>query len=199
MKKGLLLLVSFLLATATWGQNWDIDALHKVNAWDGKFVRNYNKFVSKSEPYIAIGVPVAMALASWVKHDRQLLKDAVYVGTSVAGAFVLTYGMKYLVDRERPYDRWPDRVHPYSRESSPSFPSGHTATAFALATSLSIKYPKWYVIAPTALWACSVGVSRMNEGVHYPSDVLAGAAIGAGCAVVNVFVNRWLNRWLFGD
>ena len=73
MKKGLLLLVSFLLATATWGQNWDIDALHKVNAWDGKFVRNYNKFVSKSEPYIAIGVPVAMALASWVKHDRQLL------------------------------------------------------------------------------------------------------------------------------
>ena len=186
--------MSLLLATATWGQNWDIDALHKVNAWDGKFVRNYNKFVSKSEPYIAIGVPVAMALASWVKHDRQLLKDAVYVGTSVAGAFVVTYGMKYLIDRERPYKRWPDRVHPYSRESSPSFPSGHTATAFALATSLSIKYPKWYVIAPSALWACSVGVSRMNEGVHYPSDVLAGAAIGAGCAVVNVFVNRWLNR-----
>ena len=70
--------------------------------------------------------------------------------------------------------------------------------AFALATSLCIKYPKWYVIAPSALWACSVGVSRMNEGVHYPSDVLAGAAIGAGCAIVNIYVNRWLNRWLFG-
>ena len=79
-----------------------------------------------------------------------------------------------------------------------SFPSGHTATAFALATSLSVKYPKWYVIAPSALWACSVGVSRMNEGVHYPSDVLAGAAIGAGCAVVNIYVNKWLNKWLFG-
>ena len=80
-----------------------------------------------------------------------------------------------------------------------SFPSGHTATAFALATSLSVKYPKWYVIAPSALWACSVGVSRMNEGVHYPSDVLAGAAIGAGCAVVNIYVNKWLNKWLFGE
>ena len=80
-----------------------------------------------------------------------------------------------------------------------SFPSGHTATAFALATSLCVKYPKWYVIAPSALWACSVGVSRMNEGVHYPSDVLAGAAIGAGCAVVNIYVNRWLNKWLFGN
>ena len=40
-------------------------------------------------------------VAAWIKHDKGLLKDAVYVGTSVAGAFVVTYGMKYLVDRER--------------------------------------------------------------------------------------------------
>ena len=195
--------ISFVLfisiaVSGLFAQNWDINTLHRVNGWDGKFVRNYNKFISRSEPYVAVGVPVAMTLTAWVKKDRELLKDAVYVGTSVAGAFVVTYGMKYLADRDRPYDRYPDRVHPYSYEISPSFPSGHTASAFALATSLSIKYPKWYVIAPSALWACSVGVSRMNEGVHYPSDVLAGAAIGAGCAVVNVYVNRWLNRWLFG-
>ena len=199
MKKYLILVGLALFPLALFAQNWDINALHKVNSWDGRFVRNYNEFISKSEPYVAVGIPVAMALASWAKHDKGLLKDALYVGTSVAGAFVLTYGMKYVVDRQRPYERWPNRVHPYSYENSPSFPSGHTATAFALATSLSIKYPKWYVIAPSALWACSVGVSRMNEGVHYTSDVLAGAAIGAGCAVLNVYVNRWLNRWLFGD
>lgn len=98
----------------------------------------------------------------------RIIKGAVYVGTSVAGAFVVTYGLKYLIDRERPFDRYPDRVHAYSHETSPSFPSGHTATAFALATSLCVKYPKWYVIGPSALWACSVGMSRMNEGVHYP-------------------------------
>ena len=85
-------------------QNWDINTLHRVNSWDNKFVRNYNKFISRSEPYVAIGVPVAMALTAWAKKDKNLLKDAVYVGTSVAGAFVVTYGMKYLVDRERPYD-----------------------------------------------------------------------------------------------
>lgn len=73
---------------------------------------------------MAIGVPVAMALTAWAKKDKDLLKDAVYVGTSVAGAFVVAYGMKYLVDRERPYERYPDRVHPYSHESSPSFPPG---------------------------------------------------------------------------
>ena len=190
--------LSFLVSGA-WGQNWDINTVHRVNSWDGKFIRNYNKVISRTEPYVAIGVPVAMAVTAWAKHDKQLLKDAVYVGTSVAGAFVVTYGMKYLVDRQRPYERYPDRVHAYSHENSPSFPSGHTATAFALATSLSVKYPKWYVIAPSAVWACSVGVSRMNEGVHYPSDVLAGAAIGAGCAVANIYINRWLNKWLFGD
>lgn len=194
-----LLLALCLFVPKGAAQNWDINTLHKVNSWDGKFVRNYNKIISRTEPYVAIGVPVAMALTAWIKNDEKLLKDAVYVGTSVAGAFVVTYGMKYLVDRQRPYDRYPDRVHAYSHESSPSFPSGHTATAFALATSLSVRYPKWYVIAPSALWACSVGVSRMNEGVHYPSDVLAGAAIGAGCAVANIYINRWLNRWLFGD
>ena len=197
MKKMLLLLA--LLCTATiQAQNWEINTVHRINSWDSGFIRQYNKVISRTEPYIAVGVPVAMAVASWINHDKQLFKDAVYVGTSVAGTFVLTYGMKYLFDRERPYERYPHRVHPFSTESSPSFPSGHTATAFALATSLSIKYHKWYVIAPTAVWACSVGVSRMNEGVHYPTDVLAGAAIGAGCAVLNIYVNRWLNKWLLG-
>lgn len=199
MKKACFFLFLCLATVQTSAQNWDIDALHQVNSWDGRFIRNYNKVISRSEPYVAVGVPVAIAVAAWIKDDRKLLKDAIYVGTGVAASFVLSYGMKYLVDRERPYERWLDRVHPYSHESSPSFPSSHTATAFALATSLSIKYPKWYVIAPSALWACSVGVSRMNEGVHYPSDVIAGALIGAGCAVVNVYVNRWLNKWLFGE
>ena len=193
----LLFLLPALLPLAA--QNWDINTVHRINSWDGKFIRNYNKVISRSEPYVAVGVPVAMALAAWIKDDRDLLKDAVYVGTSVAGAFAVTYGLKYIVGRDRPYERYPDRVHPYSLEDSPSFPSGHTATAFALATSLSIRYPKWYVIAPTALWACSVGISRMNEGVHYPSDVLAGAALGAGFAVANVYINKWLNRWLFGE
>lgn len=192
------LLWALVAVTQVNAQNWEIDMVHRVNSWDKGFVRQYNKVVSQTESYVVVGVPVAMAIAGWIKHDKELLKDALYVGTSVAGTFAVTYGMKYLVRRDRPYERYPDRVHPFSTERSPSFPSGHTATAFALATSLSIRYPKWYVIAPSALWACSVGVSRMNEGVHYPTDVMAGAAIGAGFAVANVYINHWLNRWLFG-
>ncbi len=196
-----LIVICFAVALAFAGlkaQNWDINTLHRINSWDGKFVRNYSKVVSRSAPYISVGVPVIMAVCAGVRKDKKLLQDAIYIGTSVAGATVLTFGLKYVFDRQRPYLAYPDRIHPYSYEDDPSFPSGHTAAAFSLATSLCMRYPKWYVIAPSALWACSVGFSRMSEGVHYPSDVLAGAAIGAGCAVVNIYVNRWLNKWLFG-
>ena len=199
MKAFLPLLILLTLATTLRAQNWDINTLHRVNSWDDRATRRILGAVSDTEPYLAVGIPVAMAVASWIADDRELFKDALYVGTSVAATFVVTYGMKYIVDRDRPYVTYPDRVHPYSYESSPSFPSGHTATAFALATSLSLRYPRWYVIAPSALWACSVGVARMNEGVHYPSDVLAGAAIGAGLSVANFYINKYLNRWLFGD
>ena len=199
MKKFVLICFCVLSSMGGYAQNWDINTLHKINSLDGKFARNYSKAFSKSAPYIAVGVPVAMAVYAGIDKDKELLKDAIYIGTSVAEAVVITYGMKYAFDRERPYDRYPDRVNARSHESSPSFPSGHTAAAFSLATSLSIRYPKWYVIAPSAFWAWSVGFSRMNEGVHYPSDVAAGAVIGAGCAVANIYVNRWLNKWLFGE
>ncbi len=200
MKRTFFLLIAVLFTTSTLSaQNWEINTVHRINSWDSGFVRQYNKVISKTAPYIAVGVPVSMLIASWINQDTDLRKDAVYIGSSVAGALVVTMGMKYIVNRERPYERYPDRVHPFSTEPDPSFPSGHTSAAFALATSLSIRYPKWYVIAPSAVWACSVGVSRMNEGVHYPTDVLAGAALGAGCAVANIYINKWLNKWLFGE
>ena len=195
----LLTLFISITVSCVYAQNWDINTLHKINNWDGKFIRNYNRTISRTEPYIAVSVPTSMLVLALVNNNKALLEDAIYTSTSVIGTFAITYGMKYLINRKRPYDRYPEKVYAYSHESSPSFPSGHTATAFALATSLCVKYPKWYIIAPTAAWACSVGISRMNEGVHYPSDVIAGAVIGAGCAVLNIYVNRWLNKALLGN
>ena len=195
MKKGfLLLLISLITAVQLPAQNWDINTVKKVNDWD---VHGLSRGLSHSGLILPVGIPTAMGIYALVKKDQPLLKDAIYIGTSVIEAVGITYGLKYAFDRQRPFVKYPDKVHPIEAEDSPSFPSGHTAAAFSLATSLSITYPKWYVIAPSAVWACGVGFARINQGVHYPSDVLAGAAIGVGCAFVNVYVNRWLNKVLF--
>ena len=200
MKKFVLICFCVLSSVGGYAQNWDINTLHKINSLDSKFARNYSKAFSKSAPYIAVGVPVAMAVYAGIDKDKELLKDAIYIGTSVIEAVGITYAAKHIIGRDRPFVKYPDKIHAYGAPDadSPSFPSGHTAAAFSLATSLSITYPKWYVIAPSAVWACGVGFARMNQGVHYPSDVVAGAAIGVGCAFVNVYVNRWLNKVLFG-
>jgi membrane-associated phospholipid phosphatase len=175
-------------------QNWDINTVKKVNGWE---MHNLSKAFSHSGPILSVGIPTVMGVYALIQKDEPLLKDAIYIGTSVIEAVGLTYGLKYTFDRQRPYEKYPGLITPIEPEDSPSFPSGHTAAAFSLATSLSITYPKWYVIAPSAVWACGVGLARINQGVHYPSDVLTGAAIGVGCAFVNVYVNRWLNKWLF--
>ena len=197
MKKGILLLwIGWMAVFQLPAQNWDINTVKTINSWH---VHGVSRGLSHSGLILPVGVPTAMGIYALIEKDQALLKDAIYIGTTVVEAVGITYGLKYTFDRRRPYVKYPQLVHPIEPEDSPSFPSGHTAAAFSLATSLSITYPKWYVIAPSALWACGVGFARMNQGVHYPSDVLTGAAIGVGCAFVNVYVNRWLNKVLFKD
>lgn len=195
MKKAFLfILVSCMAISQLHAQNWDINTVGKINRWD---IHDLSRGLSHSGLILPVGIPTAMGVYAIIKKDQPLLKDAIYIGTTVIEAVGVTYGLKYAFDRERPYVKYPDKIHPIEPEDSPSFPSGHTAAAFSLATSLSITYPKWYVIAPSAVWACGVGMARMNQGVHYPSDVLTGAAIGVGCGFANIYINRWLNKILF--
>ena len=177
-------------------QNWDINTVKTINKWD---VHGLSRGLSASGVILPVGVPAAMGIYALIKKDQPLLKDVIYIGTSVIEAVGITYAAKHIIGRDRPFVKYPDKIHVYGAPDadSPSFPSGHTAAAFSLATSLSITYPKWYVIAPSAVWACGVGFARINQGVHYPSDVVAGAAIGVGCAFANIYINRWLNKILF--
>lgn len=193
-----LLFVTLWCVIGLSAQNADVNMLKTINGWH---VHGLSRTLSVSGVALPVGVPTAMGIYALIKKDLPLLKDAIYIGTSVIEAVGLTYAVKHVAGRERPFVKYPDKIHPYGAPAidSPSFPSNHTAAAFSLATSLSITYPRWYIIAPSAIWACGVGFARMNQGVHYPTDVLAGAAVGVGCAFVNVYINRWLNRALFGE
>lgn len=199
MKKQLLLLwVWLLLAVSTHAQNWDINGLRQANlernpALDGLF-----KGITNSAGPVAFGGSALLVGLSYLGHDSTTRRKALYVGVSVVGATAVTTLLKYAIHRPRPVVTYPD-IQPLVDEGSPSFPSGHTTDAFAFATALSLSYPKWYVVMPAYVWAGGVGYSRLHLGVHYPSDVLAGAVIGAGTALLTHKLNQRLaSRGLFG-
>ena len=134
--------------------------------------------------YLGAGPVVgAVALASGADLD-----PAVRLAVAEGGAVALTFAVKRLVRRPRPYAALDgvaarDRGHIGDDIFDPySFPSGHTSMAFSVATSLSLSYPEWYVAAPALAWASAMGLARVWHGVHYPSDVLVGAGVGAGAA-----------------
>jgi membrane-associated phospholipid phosphatase len=181
-----------MLSTKVSAQNADIEMLRSLNS--NTATVGYSKFITNTTTGVAIGVPVIMGVVALVEKDDDLFKSAIYVGVSIGVSGVLTYGLKHSIREPRPYITYPDIINrniDFENETSLSFPSGHTSLAFATATALSLKYPKWYVIAPSYFWACSVGYSRMNLGMHYPSDVLAGAILGAGSAYITYQVNNW--------
>ena len=174
-------------------QNADIEILRNLNS--NTSTVGYSKFISNTTTEVALGVPVIMGAVALIEKDDELLKNALYIGVSVGVDGVLTYGLKHAINRQRPAADYPNDItnwnSDFENETSLSFPSGHTSLAFTTATALSLKYPKWYVIVPSYLWAGSVGYSRMNLGMHYPTDVLAGALLGAGSAFVTYKINEW--------
>ena len=99
------------------------------------------------------------------------------------GLLVTNVTIKPLVERARPWTVWP--IDPLVTEKDPnSFPSGHTCAAFAAGMIWLRALPwKWGRVAAPVL-AVLMGLSRLYVGVHYPSDVLVGAVIGALCAWV---------------
>ncbi|HEY6913096.1 MAG TPA: phosphatase PAP2 family protein [Paludibacter sp.] len=177
-----------VFSTQISAQNADIELLRSINSTEGTV--GYSKFISNTTTEVAFGVPVLMGVVALVEQDDDMLKSAVYIGVSIGVGGVVTQALKYSINRPRPAVTYTDIIA-YEGERTLSFPSGHTSLAFSTATALCLKYPKWYVIVPSCLWACSVGYSRMNLGVHYPSDVVAGALIGAGSAFVAYKVNNW--------
>jgi membrane-associated phospholipid phosphatase len=195
MKKFILLLL-LLIPVSLFSQNIDINLLKSIHNPQPLPTDPFFRTVSNSDIYVVIGIPTTMTIAGYITKNKQLTANGYEGLETVASNIIFTAIIKFAVNRERPFKKYPQYItnKTYMVIKDASFPSGHTSSAFALATSLSLEYPKWYVIAPSFVFAGTVGYSRMELGAHYPSDVLAGALVGTGSAYLNHFINKKLNH-----
>ena len=193
LNKSLIIFLFVFWPVAVFSQGIDVRLLKSINSGETLNSDKYFRFISNSSAYVAVGMPVIIAGAGLIKDDDEMLRNAVVLAAAAILNEGVTTALKYSVNRERPFEKYPD-IFKKADAGSPSFPSGHTSSSFATATSLSLAWPRWYVIAPSFAYAGTMAYSRMHLGVHYPSDVVAGALIGAGCAYLTFKVNKALQN-----
>ena len=152
----------------------------------------YYKALSSTAKPAAVAIPFGMLAVSLISENKKLEFQAYETVAGLAITTITTELMKKAVNRNRPYVDHAD-IFPDEYDDSPSFPSGHTSVAFSVATSVYLNSHKWYLAVPAFAWASGVAYSRIYLGQHYPSDVFAGAVVGAGSAIAA----RWLHKKFF--
>jgi undecaprenyl-diphosphatase len=140
--------------------------------------------LSRSADYsrLSIASAVALALGAGPNGRRAAVRGMAAVALTAA---IVNLGIKPMSRRARP-DREGASVPPGRQVRMPashSFPSGHTAAAFAFATGAGRALP--WTAPPLTLLATLVGYSRVHTGVHYPLDVIVGALCGVALATAS--------------
>jgi len=188
-----LFLVLFHAPVPVPAQNLGVDILKGINPM---YPNSQYWIQTSASAYWVPGVALVGSLGyGLIKGDSTAKQHAFELALNIVVSTVVTEALKITINRERPADKYPDEIFVNGPVHGQSFPSGHTALAFATATTLALDYKKWYVVVPAFLWAGSVGYSRMYLGKHYPGDVLAGAAIG----VASGYFSHWLTKKMFSN
>ena len=162
---------------------WDRRAFDAVAGSRSRFFDTVLPPLTRSADNAAMWGVVAVALGATGSRRlrRAALRASVSVGIASPVANIIG---KRIFRRARPDTGGVPPIRLARRmPGSAAFPSGHTATAAAFAFSVAAEAPL-VVAAPVVLLAVAVAASRVYTGVHYPGDVLAGAALGVACGVV---------------
>jgi membrane-associated phospholipid phosphatase len=170
---------------------------------DDAVVGNYSRGARATADILLLSMLAAPLVLDAIDSRMQgWLEDSAVLLETVVLAQGLTQVTKSSVGRLAPlvYNRAAAREDLESPDAGRSFFSGHTTTAFAVATAYSVTFWKRH---PTSPWrfvvlavgqglAASVGLLKIKAGYHYPSDVMAGALVGVSLGVlVPVLHSEW--------
>lgn len=139
-------------------------------------------------------IPAIGAAADLRRRPRAVPWSALLAGVALPAASLGVQLLKALVARSRPPLVDPGVTALVPLPHDPSFPSGHAASAFAAAGAVALCHRRLRL--PVFALAALVAVSRVYLGVHYPLDVLAGAALGLTIAWAVVALSRAARRRL---
>ena len=128
--------------------------------------------------------PVLLALCAVVDWQTAQVLLPVF-GLAIVVELAVTQSLKRAFRRERPCEILRGIAFSVSPQDRFSFPSGHTASAFLTATLISF-YP--LLTVPAFLYASLMGFSRVYNGVHYASDVIAGMILGTASALTGLWI-----------
>jgi undecaprenyl-diphosphatase len=161
----------------------DLDAYHSINdyAYDHRWFEEVFKFFATRGELLLIAFLVLLwlPLGRWeVPGGRRAVAAA---GFSALLGLLANQVISHLYERTRPYVHHAHHLF-IARSSDPSFPSDHATGGFAIAVAILLRNRLAGVFALVVALLMSVG--RVAVGTHYPSDVLAGAAIGAAAALI---------------
>ena len=135
---------------------------------------------NKGMIWIAIGV---LLLLFGLKNKTWRNGGFLVLFSLAANFLACNVILKPMVDRTRPYDVL-DYTPLIPPVGDPSFPSGHTSASFAASTAIYAINKKWGIAA--YVFAAVMGFSRLYLGVHFPTDVLAGALVGTAAAMIMI-------------
>lgn len=140
---------------------------------------------------IVVAITTITLVAIYMRRGQFLRAMIIFGG--VVGGIGLNLLLKTCFERPRPM-LWTRLVS----EGNFSFPSGHAMTSMALAASIiaAVWYTRWriHAIVAGAVYVVMIGLTRMYLGVHYPTDIFGGWAVGAAWVIVVVLVVRRFRR-----
>ncbi|HKG38810.1 MAG TPA: phosphatase PAP2 family protein [Conexibacter sp.] len=162
----------------------DHSLLHLLNGFFARHDGVEDPFLlySNASQMLFAGVLVTLfvLLPGAARHGARRIAVAAAASTGVA--LVVGAVLSHLVDRARPFVTDPSGIHMFGRHAADAgFPSDHATASFAIATAILLRSRRWGAVA--MVLATVLAVTRVAIGVHYPSDVLAGAALGSAAAL----------------